>query len=202
MAYYPDLSPYNYAHHSKKELNIGWLEKDQPFPIGEVPENFFINLDFYLNSDFTLFHYMGDHDCEFCENCNDSSSCEIRVISKDGKIYAAPELIKHYIKVHKYLPPQEFIDAVMTGPNPDSIEYNEIIRRLPESWEQRKPDINDDDYESKMTNLMIDNLSKEVDGQILKDILDKTPDFKKFVEAYNTIMPSVYSVDIIKHKKK
>ncbi|MCX7805518.1 MAG: hypothetical protein N3A38_10060 [Planctomycetota bacterium] len=39
---------------------------------------------------------------------------EIRVLGRDGKIYAAPTLIYHYVVAHKYRPPQEFIDAVMT----------------------------------------------------------------------------------------
>ncbi len=39
-------------------------------------------------------------------------SAEIRVLGKNGKSYAAPNLIYHYIKDCGYFPPQEFIDAV------------------------------------------------------------------------------------------
>lgn len=200
MAYYEDLSPYNYSHHSKKEFNVGWLQKGQPFPIGEVTAGFIDRLNLYLNSDFTLFHYMGDHDCEFCDKY-ESASCEIRVVSADGKIYAAPELIKHYILDHSYLPPQEFIDAVMTGPIPGSPEYDNVIKRLPESWEKRQPDVNDEDYEEKLRTLMIDNMSKEIDSQLIKNVLEKNSDFKKFIEAYNQVMPAVYAVNINGNKK-
>jgi hypothetical protein len=44
-------------------------------------------------------------------------SAEIRVPGKDGKVYAAPNLIYHYIKDCGYLPPQEFIDAVALMPD-------------------------------------------------------------------------------------
>jgi hypothetical protein len=37
-------------------------------------------------------------------------------------------MIIHYIKEHDYLPPQEFINAVMNGPNPDSKEYAVIVK--------------------------------------------------------------------------
>lgn len=40
-------------------------------------------------------------------------SAEIRVPSRLGVVYAAPDMIYHYIKDHDYVPPQEFIDAVL-----------------------------------------------------------------------------------------
>jgi hypothetical protein len=39
-------------------------------------------------------------------------SAEIRVPGKDEIVYAAPEMIAHYVIMHDYCPPQEFIDAV------------------------------------------------------------------------------------------
>jgi hypothetical protein len=200
MAFYEDLSPYNYNHHSKKELNIGWLQKNQPFISGESPTGFIDKLNLYLHSDFTLFHCLGDHDCEFCNEC-ESACCEIRVVSVDGKIYAAPELIKHYIEVHNYLPPQEFIDAVMNGPAPGSEEYSNIIKRMPETWERRIPDVNDENYEEKLRELMINNMSQEIDSKIISEVLEKNSDFKKFIEAYNSVMPAVYEVNLNSKKK-
>ena len=54
-------------------------------------------------------------------------SAEIRVISKNDKIYASPNLIFHYIVNHQYLPPPEFIDAVLTGYLPNSEKYDSAI---------------------------------------------------------------------------
>lgn len=201
MAHYEDLSNYNYHHFSQKEFNIGWLEKDQPFPIGEIPEGFLEKLDLYLTREFTVFHYRGDHDCQFC-NKRDSANCEIRVVSTTGKIYAAPELIKHYIIDHKYLPPQEFIDAVMTGPTPGSDKYKEVIALMPTFFETKQRDEKEDNYYEKIQNEMADALAESVNQKILKDILEKSPNFEKFVESYGKIIPAVYGVNSKKKKKK
>jgi len=39
-------------------------------------------------------------------------SAEIRVKGDNGIEYACPDLIYHYIRKHRYLPPQEFLDAM------------------------------------------------------------------------------------------
>jgi hypothetical protein len=41
------------------------------------------------------------------------SSTEIRVVGRDGRVYAAPGLVCHYVAAHGYQPPQEFVEAVM-----------------------------------------------------------------------------------------
>lgn len=55
---------------------------------------------------------------------------EIRVFSGDGRVYAAPTLIYPYVAVHHYKPPDEFIEALRTGPPPSSQEYFDILARL------------------------------------------------------------------------
>ena len=40
-------------------------------------------------------------------------SAEIRVQGKEGKVYAAPTLIYHYVAAHDYDPPQEFVEALL-----------------------------------------------------------------------------------------
>lgn len=200
MAYYEDLTPYNYTHYCEKELNVGWLQKDQPFLIGETPDGFLNKLKLFAQDEFLIHDTMGFHECEFCENKNADSSNELRVVGIDGIFYAAPFLIVHYVENHKYLPPQEFIHAVLNGPTPGSEEYNNVILRMPELWERRKPDINDCDYEEKMRKLMIDNMSQEVEEKIMKEIIEKNINFNEFVNAYNSIMPSVYNVNLSSKK--
>ncbi|HUS50592.1 MAG TPA: hypothetical protein VMZ91_10535 [Candidatus Paceibacterota bacterium] len=201
MAYYEDLSPYNYRAHSKRELNIGWLQKDKEFNTGEVSKEFLEKLRVYNDSKFSIHNTRGFHICEFCkEQISDDkikaelSSCEIRVVGSDNKVYASPKMLIHYIESHKYLPPQEFIDAVMNGPIPGSNEYGDTIKRLPESWEQRAPDPNDEDYDKKIIDLMVNGIAEDIDKKILNDLLDKSPDFKKFMESYGKVMPSVYNM--------
>src|SRR5262249_15003835 len=54
-------------------------------------------------------------------------SAEILVFGKGGKIYAAPNMIYHYVTVHHYKPPDEFLQALKDGPCPPEPEY---LKRL------------------------------------------------------------------------
>ena len=118
-------------------LNIGWLQLDHPYTKGKAPDGFLEKLSEY--KEYRVMQTRGFHGCDFCEKNNREngslSSNEIRVVSKEGKIYASPMMIIHYVKYHNYLPPQEFIDAVMNGLSPkDSVEfwkekYSQIISK-------------------------------------------------------------------------
>jgi len=52
---------------------------------------------------------------------------EIRVFAKSGKIYAAPNLIYHYVKDHSYAPPDPFVEAVLTTSRPPDPQYFEQL---------------------------------------------------------------------------
>src|SRR5262249_14107274 len=49
-------------------------------------------------------------------------------------IYAAPTLIYHYVSVHHYKPPDEFLRAMMEGPRPPSQEYFERLKQINLEW--------------------------------------------------------------------
>ncbi len=139
--YFEDLSPYTYLKNSDcllklehpesdEEYNIGWLDKEHVFPQGNVASELLSKI-LYLCT-LKICQTRGFHNCPFCsdkadfreemgecipaiEYCNKEyylGSAEIRVIGKNGKIYAAPNMIYHYIQKHNYLPPQEFLDAL------------------------------------------------------------------------------------------
>jgi hypothetical protein len=55
-------------------------------------------------------------------------AAEIRVFAKDGVAYAAPTLVYHYVSVHHYKPPDEFVRALREGPLPSSPEYFERLK--------------------------------------------------------------------------
>jgi len=57
-------------------------------------------------------------------------SAEIRAFSETKEVYAAPNLIYHYVSVHKYRPPECFLEAVRTGPRPPSAEYTDRLSEL------------------------------------------------------------------------
>jgi hypothetical protein len=111
MAYYADLSPYEYALDEPPDtVNIGWLEPRRPYPTGTTPEAFRARLRDLCGQPMNL--TIGYHTCLFCQDGQPArGSGEIRV-SGDGKVYAAPALVHHYVEAHGYKPPEEFIEAV------------------------------------------------------------------------------------------
>jgi hypothetical protein len=60
-----------------------------------------------------------------------------------GKIYAAPTMIVHYIESHSYLPPGEFIDAILADPfidnQPRLITPRQSARSSPQLWDDLTP---------------------------------------------------------------
>ena len=49
----------------------------------------------------------------------------------------APDLICHYMAVHRYKPPDQFISAVRSGPHPFSQEYQERLAAVGLTWESK-----------------------------------------------------------------
>lgn len=122
--YFEDLTSYEYVKIPEKSFNVGWLDDKHEFTKGEPPLGFVEKLEQYKHH--TAMLTKGFHMCQFCSDDvpkKSYSSNEIRVVSSEGKLYASPTMIIHYVKEHNYLPPQEFIDAVMNGPYPGSPEY-------------------------------------------------------------------------------
>jgi hypothetical protein len=55
---------------------------------------------------------------------------QIFVFGRRGKIYDAPNMIYHYVTVHHYKPPEEFIKAIKRGPNPPNPEYFDMLQEM------------------------------------------------------------------------
>ncbi|MBK9006365.1 MAG: hypothetical protein IPM31_05160 [Anaerolineae bacterium] len=144
MTYFKDLSPYSY-YGNEESLNIGWLSAIEGFDIGDTTIEFREKLFRFCLDENIVKTMRGFHECELCgfsfdewsrdhpaygDNANWMSigNGEIRIIGK-GVIYAVPALIYHYVVEHHYMPPQEFIDAVLTGPQPGSLEYNTLLQK-------------------------------------------------------------------------
>ena len=140
MAWYPDLSTYKYLGgknlgSSLPMLNVGWLEQGRAFNTGPVPPEFIIRLRRLAQQPANL--CKGKHICDLCSMPDDarpvddpsidrflewikgrSGNGEIHVRSAAGKVYSAPVLIVHYVEVHEFCPPKEFVDAVL-GAEPE-----------------------------------------------------------------------------------
>lgn len=147
--YYPDLSLYQYSNlatHSQDTvvLNIGWLDAKCTYPKGQVSAEFLDRL-FLIWDEAQINPMWGYHQCELCEipeypvrikhggSNIPLGATELRVVSPTGIVYASPDLVLHYISEHKYLPPSEFIEAVMNGPLPSTSAYKSVVKvDLPE----------------------------------------------------------------------
>jgi hypothetical protein len=122
--FFTDLSPYSYAYTEEEKprpLNIGWLDHAQPFETGNATEEFRARLFEICKA--PVQQMRGFHGCPFCRRFELIAeerggevlylgSAEVRVAGADEKVYAAPDLILHYVTRHRYRPPEEFIRAV------------------------------------------------------------------------------------------
>ena len=112
-SYYEDLTPYAYGRiHGKECLNVGWIGSEENFTTGEVSEEFIKKLEAVERSDeYTSERHKGFHRCELCGVLMGS---QVKKIEYNGKCYKFPSKVSHYVRDHKYKPPQEFIDAIMS----------------------------------------------------------------------------------------
>jgi hypothetical protein len=131
MTYFSDFSPYSYLETDEKKriLNIGWLDNMHTFNKGENDIAILRKILGFCEK--AVNKTRGYHLCPFCDNpsfgfvveCENSrivlGSAEIWIKGEKDIIYAAPDLIYHYMKDHNYLPPKEFLTAV---------EKDELVR--------------------------------------------------------------------------
>ncbi len=148
MAYYADLTPYRYGPIKDTGgvpvVNVGWLSRGEPFATGPVPSPFFLRLRRFCRDEYIVALYRGFHACELC-GLDDAAwfaqrtataadghhwaaigDGEMRAVG-DGVIYAAPALVLHYVEVHAYQPPEAFVEAVLTGPQPGSAAHQSAL---------------------------------------------------------------------------
>jgi hypothetical protein len=114
MTLFADLTPYTYFHPEEEQaetVNIGWLDRCHPFPVGETSDEFRAKLQ--VLTLWPVKQTRGFQPCYFCKGRDrPAGSAEIRVAG-GRKVYAAPILVHHYVAAHWYRPPEEFIAAVV-----------------------------------------------------------------------------------------
>ena len=113
MSYSPDLTPYRFLPDCPAALNVGWLSREAPFDRGTVRREVIDKLR-ELSVEHPTNQTRGFHMCEFCSNqmANEGivaewdgqsrrlGSAEIWIRSQSGVLYAAPDLIVHYVEFH------------------------------------------------------------------------------------------------------
>ena len=135
MTYFADLSEYSYLQTEEtgsQPKNVGWLGPEADFETADPDAELLEALWQFCSV--SVIQTRGQHDCHLCPPHKSNhaerggkrlllGSAEIRVYSCTGDVYAAPNLVYHYVSAHRYRPPELFLDAVKTGPRPPNQEY-------------------------------------------------------------------------------
>ena len=139
MTYFRDLTPCDYGASFSgltHVVAVGWLEPPFEFPRGLVNRATRDRLQTLLSARWALSSAFGSHACRFCAEAAGidgrsadfglgelpRGSANILIPGRDV-VYAAPELILHYIDAHQYCPPAAFARAVRVCPPMQSKRY-------------------------------------------------------------------------------
>ncbi|PRX08406.1 hypothetical protein CLV67_1405 [Actinoplanes italicus] len=98
-------------------LNVGWLGLEMGFQgglRGSAPDAGYEVVR--AASRRVSNKMMGYHACDFCGDLDAASgNGEYRYYSSSGETFVAPELLLHYMEVHRYSPPDAFLEALGGG---------------------------------------------------------------------------------------
>jgi hypothetical protein len=133
MSYYPDLSTETDVARGPHVRAIGWIHAADPFPTGPSTLAFVDRLDALTqhagasSAALGFPDFMGSHTCELCGRAQGTQNLGV---VWGSKLYVAPELVLHYVRVHAYRPPDEFVEAVLCSPLPGSAEFGALVEAL------------------------------------------------------------------------
>jgi hypothetical protein len=142
--YIPDLElcqyhggPFDSANWLVPLRTIGWIEHPEPFPTGAVPNELIPRLKAMIDKTravYPQYNFRGVKYCSICEFTGLPSpgpiwSQENIFIPSPSAVYVAPGGIVHYIEVHLYRPPDEFVEAALRCPDCGSSFYFDALRK-------------------------------------------------------------------------
>lgn len=142
--YIPDLElcryhgrPFDSANWLVPLRTIGWIEHPQPLSTGTVPGELIPRLKAMVEKTravYSQYNFRGMKRCSICEFEELPSpgpiwSQENIFIPSPNAVYVAPGGIVHYIEVHSYRPPAEFVEAVLRCPDCGSNDYFDALRK-------------------------------------------------------------------------
>ena len=125
MAFFPDLGTETQIACGPLIRAIGWLD-ERPFASGHSPKALADRLALFRENWGYCVDALrwpvagGGHTCDWCGTHGDSANIAVPGV---GVLYVAPGMVGHYVRDHSYLPPEEFIEAVLSAPLPGSSEY-------------------------------------------------------------------------------
>jgi hypothetical protein len=144
MSWFDDLSPCDYfgSTHAARCKAVGWLEDGRDFRRGKADPRFVHKLVLLFGEPNPLERLTDPHYCSLCAFSRGPSEFHLfqspgmpsvpmgnrnLFVPGDGFLYIAPSLVLHYIDAHQYLPPEEFIKAVLECPPIRSQEYQKAV---------------------------------------------------------------------------
>jgi len=141
MAWYADLTPYTYTpvDEETEVRNVGWLERGQQYTSGPVGspavQRVFERRLVEAGKRWTGPVFAGVHQCDLCAEDSPMGTGEVQVWNESGSsMLAAPALVAHYVAVHHYRPPDEFVDALCAGriETPRPYDAGDVVGRYSE----------------------------------------------------------------------
>jgi hypothetical protein len=128
--------PFDAKNWSVPLCAVGWLEHPYAYNTGTSSEGLLSKLRSLVSAAraaYPHYYFRGMHDCSLCLESGLVSpgpiwSQENIFVPGVGCVYVAPGGVVHYVESHQYLPPQEFVEAVLRCPTYGSPEFRESLR--------------------------------------------------------------------------
>lgn len=130
MTYIADLSNCCYFASGSRLRAIGWLDDNRAYEVGPVSPEFIARLHEQLQDPFAIVDFGGGHACSLCESASAPYGNGELIVPAAKVCYVAPVLLAHYVEAHHYLPPTEFIEALLNCPPQKSALYMASVARF------------------------------------------------------------------------
>jgi len=131
MAHFTDLDTTTQITRGPHVRAIGWLSAKHPYPKGSVSETFRDRLRSFCarwDDSVRALHWPvagGPHTCELCDEFRAAGNFGVPA---GAILFVAPEMVGHYVEKHGYLPPKEFVEAVLVAPIPGTSNYADAVK--------------------------------------------------------------------------
>jgi hypothetical protein len=130
MAYFADLDTTTQISTGSHVRAIGWLSAERSYRTGPVSQVFIDRLRSFCHRWGESVRalgwpvFAGPHTCELCGDFRASGNFGVPA---GAILFVAPEMVAHYVEKHGYLPPQEFVAAVLGAPEPGTVDYANAV---------------------------------------------------------------------------
>jgi hypothetical protein len=138
--YFPDLGTITQIVSAPYVRAVGWLDASQSFPTGVSESRVVDRIRAFAAAWGSSVKalgwpiFMGMHTCNLCGVARASGNFGV---PRGEVLFVCPEMIVHYVADHGYLPPGEFLDAIITVDTPGTDGYARSVAmfaRLYDEW--------------------------------------------------------------------